>query len=207
MAKNNERNYYEMFVGLVSHCCEAAKFLDESLNEFDYEKLSQKMEHIHAIEHGADGKKHEMMSLLVKEFITPIEREDIISIGNEIDSVTDSIEDVVLKIYMYNVRSIRPYALEFSKIIMRCCGALKTAMQEFHNFKKSEILHNQIVEINRLEEEGDKLYIVAVRELYTNSKDPVEIMAWTEVFEVMEKCCDTCEHVANVMESVIMKNT
>ena len=87
------------------------------------------------------------------------------------------------------------------------CDAMKDAMKEFHNFRKSGSIHESVVEINRLEEDGDKLYMKAVRKLYLNSKDPVELMVWREIFDRLEKCCDACEDVANTVESVIMKNS
>lgn len=80
-------------------------------------------------------------------------------------------------------------------------------MKEFRNFRKSDSISDKIVEINRLEEEADSLYYKAVRKLYLHSKDPVELMVWREIFDRMEKCCDTCEHVANLIEGIIMKNT
>jgi uncharacterized protein Yka (UPF0111/DUF47 family) len=80
-------------------------------------------------------------------------------------------------------------------------------MDEFPNFKKSETLMQHIITLNTLEEEGDRLYMAAMRRLHTQTTDPVEIIAWREVYEFLEKCCDACEHAADVVESVVMKNT
>ena len=110
-------------------------------------------------------------------------------------------------VYMYNILSIRPEAIDFVDVIVQCCNGLKKTMEDFQNFRKSTTLHDSVVEINRLEEVGDRLYTEAVRNLYVNCKDPVEILAWTKIFDRMESCCDACEHVANVVESVMMKNS
>ena len=80
-------------------------------------------------------------------------------------------------------------------------------MKEFRNYKKSQEIKKLIVNINGLEEEGDKLYIMSIRNLYTTSKDPIELMTWTDTFKYFERCCDACETAANVVESVIMKNS
>ena len=152
-------------------------------------------------------KKHEMMAVLVKAFITPIEREDIILLSQSIDEVTDKIEDVLIRIYINNVQQIRPEALAFIKVIIRCCEALKEVMEEFADFRKSKTLHGLIIEINALEEEGDRLFIESMRRLHAEVTDPIEIIAWREIYVYLEKCCDACEHVADVVESVIMKNT
>jgi uncharacterized protein Yka (UPF0111/DUF47 family) len=98
-------------------------------------------------------------------------------------------------------------ALDFCNVILKACDELKSLMKEFHNFKKSSSIHKLIININDLEEQGDKLYTMGTRNLYLNSKDPIELMTWKDTFEYFEKCCDACEHAANVVESVIMKNS
>lgn len=206
MAKKRSE-YYDTFVTLVEYSCSAAVFLHETLQNFSTADLGEKMKHIHQIEHEADTRKHNMMKKLAREFITPIEREDIIQLAQEIDEVTDTVEDVLIRMYMYRIGSVRKEALDFTSMIVRCCGALKTALEEFHNFRKSSKIHDCIVEVNRLEEMGDSLYIEAVRALYGNCHDPIEVMAWTETFDRLEKCCDACEDVANLVEGVIMKNS
>ncbi len=207
MGSKRDFNYFEAFVQLVDYSCQSAEILDTSLKRFDHQGLAEMMTNLHGIEHAADMGKHDMMNRLAREFISPIEREDIIELGQEIDNVTDSIEDVLMGIYMYNIQVIRPEALDFVDVIVQCCNALKKTMEDFQNFRKSTTIHDSIVEINRLEEVGDRLYTEAVRSLYLNCQDPIETVSWTEIFDRLESCCDACEHVANVVESVIMKNT
>lgn len=197
-----------MFVDLVDFSCRAAENLYATLTHFEASSLPSTMDSLHQIEHNADIGKHHLMEKLTKEFIPPIEREDIIALAQEIDNVTDAIEDVLMKIYMYNITTIRPEAIEFTEIILQCCKALKLTMEEFRNFKKSVEIHNAIVEINRLEEVGDKLYTKAVHSLFSkSSENPIEVFAWTEAYSKLELCCDSCEHTANVVESIIMKNS
>ena len=95
----------------------------------------------------------------------------------------------------------------YSADAKECCKVLKEIMEEFANFKKSKTLHGLIIEINALEEEGDRLFIDSMRRLHTEVTDPLEIIAWREIYNFLEKCCDACEHVADAVESVIMKNT
>ncbi|WP_130862086.1 DUF47 domain-containing protein [Bacilliculturomica massiliensis] len=207
MARKRDMDYFDGFVSLVNYSCEAAAFLENIVEHYDPGCLNEKMKEIHAIEHQADIEKHLMMQKLAKEFITPIEREDIMSMAHEIDNVTDAIEDVVMQMYMFNIRSIRKEAEAMTRIIINCCDALRSALKEFHNFRKSESIHKLIIEVNRLEEEGDRTYTEAVRQLYQEKTDVLEIMGWTRIFECMEKCCDVCENVSDVIESVIMKNS
>lgn len=199
--------YYDAFVKLVEHSCLAARLLIDTMKDYHPEELEQKMREMHKIEHDCDIEKHLMMEKLAKEFITPIEREDIMEMAQQIDNVTDSIEDVLMRMYMFNITIIRQDALEMAHIIESCCEALKKALLEFHDFRKSKDLHGYIVEVNRLEEDGDKLYTEATHRIYTSDMTPVAIGAWTHVFHILEKTCDACEDVSDVIESVMMKNS
>lgn len=206
MGKKESNDYFQMFVTAVDYSCKAAQSLQEILTEFHPDSLPRQMKELHAIEHAGDECKHNLMEKLIREFLPPIEREDIIALAHEIDNVTDGIEDILLKIYMFNIHEIREDALAFTDLLVRCCQALKVTMEEFRRFKKSDQIKQSIIAINGLEEEGDNLYMAAVRKLFTTETMSLEVYAWTEVFARMEKCCDAVEHTANVVESVIMKN-
>lgn len=207
MTTKKGNDYFEMLSELVDYSCSAANLLYDTLLNFEVNKIENKIEEMHKIEHSADLKKHDMMDKLLKEFITPIERGDIAELAHEIDNVTDAIEDILARIYMFNITSMRKEALDFANVIIKNCNELKGLMKEFRNYKKSQEIQKLIVNINGLEEEGDKLYIMSIRNLYTTSKDPIELMTWTDTFKYFERCCDACETAANVVESVIMKNS
>lgn len=207
MAKKHDFDYYGAFVELSDYSCKAASLLNEALHDFNPDEIEGVMQRIHEIEHEADGAKHELMKVLIREFLPPIEREDISTLAQMIDDVTDAVEDVAVKIYTFNIREMRPEALEFMDIIVACYSSLKKAIQEFRHFKKSAILSDCIIEINELESEGDLLYTRAMRDLHVNSTDPIEIMVWSKTFNYFEGCCDACEDVANMLESIVMKNS
>jgi len=199
--------YYDGFVTQNSYCCKAAATLQEVLNHFDPEVLPQKREEMHAIEHDADSTKHKMMEQLAREFITPIEREDIIELAQAIDDVTDNIEDVLMRMYMYHMQEVRPEARQFAELIVKCCGNLQEVLSEFHNFQKDTKIHERVVEVNTLEEDGDRLYVATVHQLYGEEGEPSVKIGWVRTFDCLEECCDACEHVANLVESIIMKNS
>lgn len=205
-SKKNE-NYFDTFVEMAEYSCRSANLLNEIMNNYNPDELRDKMKEMHEIEHAGDNARHVMIKKLAKEFITPIEREDIMAMTDAIDNVTDAIEDVLMRMYMYNIANVHEYAFKMTAIIVRCCNALKLALDEFHNFRKSQSLHQLIVEINQLEEEGDVLYTEAIRHLCVNCKDAMEVSAWDKTFHYLEKCCDACEEVSNVIENIIMKNT
>jgi predicted phosphate transport protein (TIGR00153 family) len=207
MARKNDYNYFDAFANLSKFSYDLAITLNETLTNFDPNFVTGKVTEAHTIEHNADIAKHDIMNRLVKEFLPPIEREDITSLTQEIDDVTDSVEDVLIYIDMFNIQTIRPEILKFTQLIAQCCKAMDEALEEFKNFKSSKKLRDKIIEINRLEENGDALYVDSMRNLYHNSKDPIELMCWTEILHRLEKCCDNCEDVANIIESIVMKNS
>ncbi|MBQ7954235.1 MAG: DUF47 domain-containing protein [Lachnospiraceae bacterium] len=207
MAKKENNFYFDTFTKGIHYANDAATLLQSSFENYNAGTLKERIDRMHEIEHAADTVKHDMMEHLVKEFLPPIEREDIVELSHIIDDVTDSIEDVLLGMYMYNITALRPEVLDFSKLISDCCAALKEMAAELYNFRKSGILREKIIEINRLEEEGDRLYTAAMRRLYTEEKDAVAILSWTTVYDRLEKCCDCCEDVADMVEQVMMKNS
>lgn len=207
MGRKKDHDYFAMLVEGVNYACEAATMLKTTFENFEPEKLQENINKVHHVEHTADMAKHDMMEKLVKEFITPIDREDILELADVIDDVTDDLEEILLKLYMYDIKELKEEALEFVDIIVRCCGEIKVMMEEFSNFRKSKAIGATIVSINDMEEEGDKLYFKAMHRLYANSSDPVELMKWTPMYEHLELCCDSCEKVAKVVERVILSNS
>lgn len=207
MAKKQDSFYFDNFVACAEDSCRAAQMLKETLEEFDPDSLKEKLDLIHEIEHSGDAKKHEMLDHLVKEFLPPIEREDIVSLSQNIDNMTDKVEDVMLRVYMNNVQEIEPNALKMTDVVIECCNAVRDLLVEFKNFKKSRTLKQLIIRINDLEEESDRLFMESIRGLYTESEDPIRIIAWRDIYIYLERCADACEHVADVVESVVMSNS
>ena len=196
-----------MFSDIANDAIFAAHHLEKTVKNYNPDKMEKLNKTMHEIEHGADLKKHQMMKMLVAEFITPIEREDIATLSYMLDDVLDSIEEVFQMFFMYNVKSMRPEAIDFVELIVRSTEAMKACFDEFEHFRKSDLIAKKIVEVNVIEELADTLYFRTVRELYTKEKDPLQIMVWVRLFDRFERICDECEHVADAIGSVIMKNS
>ena len=133
MVRKHDFDYFDGFIKLAEYSYDAAKLLDDTLRNYNADTLQEKMKSMHDIEHAADIEGHEITRRLAKEFITPIEREDIITLIHEIDDITDCIEDVLLHMYMYNVKVIREDAIKFSGLILMSCKELIDAFKEFKN--------------------------------------------------------------------------
>ena len=128
-------------------------------------------------------------------------------LGQNIDEITDKVEDVLFRIYFNHIDSIRPDALEMIRVIIRCCEAVRDLMTEFADFRRSKTLRDHIIRINTMEEEADNLFIASMYKLHAETDHPVQIIIWREVYIYLEKCADACEHAADVVESILLKNS
>jgi predicted phosphate transport protein (TIGR00153 family) len=192
---------------MCGYSADAVAFLKEIVTSYDPDLIPAHRDKMHAIEHDGDVARHTMFRQLSKEARLPIEREDIIAMADAIDVVTDSVEDVLLRLYMFNIREIRPDMPAIVDVLIRIIGVLREAIDEFPEFRTSKTLHEKRVEINNLEEEADRLYIEAMHGVYTDdSLSPVEVTAWTHIFVYTEEVADAVEDAADVIESVMMKN-
>lgn len=206
MSKKQDAYYFNNFIECAQCACEAADLLEQIFSNFHRDSLAQDMDKMHALEHAGDQKKHDLVEVLVKAFITPIDREDILELSQTIDDLTDKVEDVLIRIYCTNVSNIRPDALPLVKVVRKLCDNVLLLLKEFSDFRHSKALKNLIISINSLEEEADKLYIQCMYDLHSTSRDPMEVLAWRDIYTYLERCADTAEHIADSVESVIMKN-
>ena len=207
MANRADRFYFENFVEAADYACKAAEYLEQCLTVYDPEKMSQMLEEMHTIEHTGDQKKHEMSAALAKAFVTPIDREDLAVVSQKIDEVTDGIEEVLQRFYVNQVQSVRSDAITFAKMISECCQLMKKMLVELENFKKPDRLRASIIEVNRMEERCDHYYLEAIMQMRKQSTDILDFISWREIYDYMEECADACEHVADSVGTVVMKNT
>lgn len=207
MAKSKDNFYFQNFLEGISVSKMAAVKLQDIIKNYDHSTIEKDVAAMHEIEHMGDSKKHEMTREIVKAFITPIDRDDIVKISNCIDNVTDSIEDIVIGFYTWNITTLRDDVMEFADLIVACCNSAERLLGELHDYKKSKTIMNHIIELNHLEEKGDDLYIQYIRKLSVENADPYTVMAWRELYRSFETVCDCCEDLADAVETIIIANT
>ena len=203
--RNKEVDFFELFIQSGEYTKEASeKFLDLVK---EYNNIPSKIALIKDVEHKADDHTHTIYKELNKAFITPIEREDILEINHNIDNVVDEIDHVSNLFYMFDVKTLEESLFPFAELINKSCIVLCEALSEFKNYKKPDKLIEKLIQINTIEEEGDRLYTESTRKLFMSGKDPIHITKWFEIYRKLEHCLDNCEEVANILEDVILKNT
>jgi uncharacterized protein len=199
-----ETAFFEIFVEASEIAYKSAVLLQELV--LRYQDPDAKIRELEEMEHAGDKLVHAMMDRLNKSFITPIDREDLFAISRDLDNITDRVESTAHLFTMFDVHSVKEEAKELVRLIVSATDELHAVTKEMKNFKKSEILKPKVIEINRLENEGDRLFQRAVHALFTQEKDPLEVMKWKEVYEYLESALDACEHVANIILGVVVKH-
>lgn len=208
MSREKKFDYFEAFEKLSDLAVKEAEIFIEVVENYEHGmSFEDCTARAHEIENAGDMVNHDIFHAVAKDFVTPLEREDIISLAQNLDTIIDNIEDCILRFWFYDVHQLHEEAVTFSHLIRDSCAALHTAMEDFRNFKKSKRFKSLIVEVNDIEEKADQLYFKAIRSLYTEDCDrPVHVVVWTRIFEAMETCCDLCEHAADQMETILLKN-
>lgn len=206
MAKG-DKFYFENFAASTALSKKAAEYLVECLENYNPDNMEEMLKKMHEIEHSADEKKHEMDKALAKAFVTPVDREDLDMLAHNLDKVTDRIEEVLQRFYIYNIKTADESVIAFAKNLVKSCDVLSEIMAEFENFKRSKKIMPLIITLNDIEEECDKLYLLSMRKLSVEEKDVLTIVSMRKVYECFESCADACEHVGDSIGSVIMKNT
>lgn len=208
MAKKTRFDYFDAFERIGAYAEQEANMLLELLTDFDPALLPEQLKRMHELENASDLVNHEVFTNIVTEFITPIDREDIIELTQELDDVVDRIEAVLQHLYMLNIQEIDvPGAMDMARIIVKATEALRQALIEFPNYKKSSTLHKHIVNVNTYEEEADAVYLESLHSLYVENGDALRLTAWSELFDRLERSCDACEHAADVVTTIVMKNS
>lgn len=206
--KQKKFNYFDAFENHVDLACQEAELLIEVIESFSTsDALLPEIERAHDLEHRGDEISHDVFSALAVDFVTPIEREDIIAMTQSLDDILDYMEGTIQRFYMLNVSAMHPQAIEFARLLLKSCEALKAAMKDFRNFKNSKKLKQLIIDVSDVEEEADALFFNVIRGLFTEGReDPVNVYIWDKLFQRLENTADACEHVADTMGTVMMKN-
>jgi len=198
-----EEQYFDLFVQMTLYICDAARELKEMLADKDhnYQEYSRR---IKGLEHACDELTHSISTKLNKSFITPFDREDIYTMSTALDDIVDLIDDAARAIIDFDVQEIKSYAREFAVVIERMAEQLREIIAIL---KKPKNVTQRLVEIHRLENEGDDIYHAAIAQLFHEEHDPLTVLKWKEIYEKLEAAVDRCENVANIIESVIIKHT
>ena len=195
-------SFFRMFSGMSDNLIAGASTLVDLFA--DYHDVEGKIEEIRRIEHEGDELTHAILTKLNQTFITPFDREDIHQLASKLDDVLDFIHAASARIMMYRISTPPVAAGDLAKIILKQSQELQKAVSLMQ--KNGNILAH-CVEINRLENEADLVAQQAIAKLFECEKDPITLIKVKELLEFLERATDKAEDVANVLETVVLKNT
>jgi uncharacterized protein len=197
-----EEQYFGLFRQMTSHIYDAASKLKEMLDDKQGD-FPAHLRQIKAIEHACDELTHSISKKLNTSFITPFDREDIYMLSGALDDIVDLIDDSARAIVMYNVKETTDYARQFGDVIQRMAVQLHEVVS---TLERPGGISDRLVEIHRLENEGDDLYHEAIGELFSGTPDALRVIRWKDIYDKLEEAVDRCEQAANIIETVIIKH-
>ncbi len=203
-AKSNQ--YFDSFPVLAHFSVECAEMILNFMENFDPKKLEEVKTSVHEIEHKADEVKHSVTDKLLKEFMTPIDREDIFELLKLIDDVTDAIEEISLKLYLYNYEELPPNSVSFMGSTLSCVKSMERCLQEFPHYLDKEAFQPFVNEVVKFEEEGDVYYIKSIHDLYLKERDPMKIHKAEAMYTMLEEISDKCRETIRFVHNIALKN-
>jgi len=198
-----EEKFYQLFLKQVEVISEASRLLLDGVRTGNFRMAGAATE-IAVLEHKGDEVIHEVFTRLNQTFITPLDPEDIHSISASLDNVLDGIEDTSHRLVSYRIDPIPPIMVTLAEIVAGCAGEMKSA---FVALEKSGPIMEHCIEINRLENEADRIGRSAVADLFDKEKNPITLIKLKEVYEFFEATIDCCEDVADELQNVVVKNS
>jgi len=200
------RNYrfYDLFEQSAHNLVVAAEAMVDLMQHF--ENVNTKTAHIKELEHVGDSIIHKIVEELHKTFVTPLDREDITALAQNMDDVMDYMEGATTAICTYGIRRPRAAACSVADLVRLQTVQVEKAVPKLRHRSQLESVLEHCVEIHRLENEADIVFLDAMAKLFQDEPNPVEIIKWRDIYDQLELATDSCEHVANVLEGIVLKH-
>jgi uncharacterized protein len=197
----HDREFFDLFEESAGNLVRAAELLDEMLRDFPERK--ELAREIKAVENEGDRVTHDILQRLNQTFVTPIEREDILQLASALDDVIDFTEEAADLLVLYRIEAPMDHAQALASILLDACRQIALGMPRLRSFAS---MSHFVVEIHRLENDGDRVAREAVASLFVTGIDPMFVIRWKDIFDRLEDAIDATERVADVLEGIVIKN-
>ena len=200
--KKEETDFFQLLIQAAENTLQGAQMFQEAMSE---DKLpTDFLQPLKEIEAKGDAIVHRIFKGLNKVFITPIDREDIMELATKLDDVLDGIEASIARFDYLNIGFTNEFMRDFSRVLVDSCRQILDSFQLLAQKKYARITEHT-VQINRLENEGDRLMREGIREIFTHPKDPYHDFKLKELYERLEETTDCCEDVADILDSIVLR--
>jgi predicted phosphate transport protein (TIGR00153 family) len=196
--------FFDLFEGLAKFAVTSAQQLKALAQHFP--DIADDTQRIRQAEHSADELAHSALERLDRTFITPFDREDIHQLVNELDNIVDNIDALAKRFTLYHVSAMEPTFVKQCDVLIQATTVLSAAVGQLRKTRKLTDLSPRLIEVHRLESQGDDNHHAAISNLYGGSYDPLHVMKWKELYDYVEEAIDGCEDVTNTIERIVLKN-
>jgi uncharacterized protein len=197
-------DFFVLFEAAAANAHQAATELLEFLVEFD--DIQERAKRIKDLEHAGDKLTHDAIERLNKTFITPMDREDIHELVVRVDDVVDLIDTAVNRMILYKIGRPTADAIELARCLKHATQQIVEIMPLLRDMKNSAAIAERCIAIQTQENEADRINHMAIAKLFEDRPDPIEVIKWKDIYEEIESATDRCEDVANVLDSIVLKN-
>jgi predicted phosphate transport protein (TIGR00153 family) len=198
-----DREFFDLFEEAGGNIVRAADLLDRMLRAFP-DKGDDLARDILICEQDGDRITHDIIRRLNETFVTPIDREDIYELASALDDIVDYTEEAADYLILYKIEAPMEQAQRLAHVLLQCARQIEEAMPRLRGFKD---LSHYTVEINRLENDGDRIVREAIASLFDTGIDPMVVIRWKDIYERLEQAIDATERVANILEGIVIKNS
>jgi uncharacterized protein len=202
LGRRNGDQFFNLFDEAGANILRAAELLDRLLA--DWPEQAALGREILICEQEGDRITHDVIQMLNRKVSVPIDREDVYALASALDDIVDYTEEAADFLGLYGIEAPMEQAQQLSGVLREACRNLAVALSELQGLGD---LHHQFVEVHRLENEGDRITREALASLFANGIDPMVVIRWKDIFERLEEAIDATEHVANILEGIVIKNS
>ena len=196
--------FFDLFEKASANACLAARQLHEFFERYD--DIEGRMRRIKELEHVGDELTHEVIDRLNSSFITPLDREDIHELVCRLDDIVDRIDTATDRVCLFKFERPMEEARQLARCLERSTALIREMIPLLRNMRSPEEVRVRVREVHRLETEADGIERQALVRLFENQPDPIYVIKWKNIIEVLESATDKCEDVSNVIEGIVLKN-
>jgi len=196
--------FYDLFEGMSRHVVRSAEDLRQLAQNFP--EITQHIQRIREEEHAADELAHQALDRLDRTFITPFDREDIHALVGELDDIIDTVDALAKRFPLFHIKQMEPVFLRQTEVLVAASVKLDEAVHRLRRSRKLSELSDVLIDIHHHESLGDDNHHAAISRLFQGGIDPLEVMKWKELYDLVENAIDGCEDVGNTLERIVLKN-
>ena len=196
--------FFDLFEGMSRHAIKSAEHLRQFARSWP--DVADSIQKIRDEEHAADDLAHQALDRLDRTFITPFDREDIHALIGALDDIIDDVDALAKRFPLFHIKGMDPLFEQQTDLLVQATVVLSDAVHKLRKSRKLSELSESLIAIHQKESEGDDNHHAAMSKLFSGDIEPLEVMKWKELFDLVEEAIDGCEDAGNILERIILKN-